>query len=101
MLFSPLFRVGDVVTVRSDLQPSGVVHMLFAYDDTEYTDTESAHVLYSDIHNAGHKFVIVRAAGHDHGFAEHGDLSSETQTIPDELTVEARRVMRYMDYSAL
>lgn len=97
MISTPLFRVGDVVTMRDDLRAHASIRnsMLFAYEDSTYRANMSADVLPTDIDSAGDRFVITVMTGHGtQCYAE-----SDGYTLPDAMTVEAYKIMRYLNYN--
>lgn len=97
MLSSPLFRVGDTVTMRTNLVEHTHADFLFGNDVVQ--DPGMLHILPCDVRHGGERGVVSRV------------VNTTTQTFPecdfpdapgykfiDETMEEAQRIMKFLMY---
>ena len=98
MLFTPLFRLDDIVTMRNDLRNNQRMHMLYG-DAT--MDADDMYVNSSDIECAGRRGVV--SMEWDDGVFPECDFLGPAEYpgygFIDETMVEAHRIMRYLRYN--
>ena len=97
MLFSPLFRVADVVTIRSDLSSSEPEFLLWHTDDSEYDPDYGSPVSATDRSFAGESCVVTNALGLHFPYPEVHTSRSPHYAIVDTMTVGGNRIAHYLN----
>lgn len=100
MLFTPLFRVGDRITMRSDLVRGARAHLLCNED---VFPVSSLVVMSSDQQQSGARGVVTLNMTMGVEQFPQCDFSAPQEYYDygfiDETTVEAYRIMRYLNYN--
>lgn len=97
MLYSPLFREGDTITMRDDLQLRMPVDVLYATEDFFDDHAGEFEVAQCDIQQCG-KCGLVISELNGWMYPECDLGGSESFGFIDETTVEARRVMQFLQF---
>lgn len=97
MLYSPLFRAGDTITMRDDLLLRMPVDMLYATEDFFDDHAGEFEVAQCDIEQRGKCGIVTsKLDGWMYPECDLGDYDSFG--FIDETTVEARRVMQFLRF---
>lgn len=97
MLYSPLFREGDTITMRDDLLLRMPVNMLYATEDFFFDHEGEFEVAQCDIQQSGKCGVVTSELdGWEYPECDLGNYDSFG--FIDETTVEAHRVMQFLQY---
>lgn len=97
MLSSPLFRVGDTVTMRTNLVDQAPANFLFGNDIVH--DPDSLRILSCDVYHGGERGVVSRVVNTTaQTFPECIFPGDSNYQFIDETMVEAHRVMKFLQY---
>ena len=95
MLSSPLFRVGDTVTMRTNLVEQTPANFLFGNDIA--CDPDLLHILSCDVRHGGERGVVSRVINTmTPTFPECNFPDASGYQFIDETMVEAHRVMKFL-----
>ena len=97
MLYSPLFREYDIITMRDDLPLHTPVYMLYATEEFFDDHEGEFEVAQCDIEQLGKRGIVTREL--DGWMYPECDLGNyDSFGFIDETTVEAHRIMQFLQY---
>lgn len=97
MLSSPLFRVGDTVTMRTNLIERTPADLLFG-NDIACDSNLTLRVLSCDVRHSGERGVVSRVVNTTTTFPECNFPDASGYQFIDDTMVEAHRVMKFLKY---